>query len=442
MVNPGAPPFARLSAWHAGALVVGSMIGTGVFTTSGLLMAQVGSRGAVLLIWAAGGLLALMGAAVYAELGAMLPKVGGEYVYLSHAFSPLVGFVSGWLALLAGFAAPIAAGAAAFGRYAEAAVPGLSGRAAGLALIAIVTALHARDVVWAARVQLGITGINVSAMVAVVLLGGWSLLTRGAPPPTDAVAAAPTLGATPSLAGIAVGLVLVSYSYFGWNAAAYVAAEVRAPQRSVPRALCIGCALVTALYVATNAVFVYALPPAALAGQIEIAHLTARALFGPGAARALSALVALIMAASVSALAMTGPRVYLAMAEDGRFFRVFAARNRHGAPSAGVLLQGGLALVLFLSAAFDALLVYVGFTLSLSAAATVAAAMWLRRKEPDRPRPYRTPGWPLTPLGFCAASLWMTGYSIIERPRETLAGAATIAVGVVLYRFRSRGPLN
>jgi APA family basic amino acid/polyamine antiporter len=432
-VNGGDSSSARLTAWHAGALVVGSMIGTGVFTTSGLLLASLGSRSAVLLVWGAGGLLALMGAAVYAELGAMLPRVGGEYVYLSHAFSPVLGFLSGWIALLVGFAAPIAAGAAAFGNYCHAALPAVPARPAGFALIAIVTLLHARDVVWAGRLQLALTAINLTAIVSFVIAGAWALLAHGIP--ADAGAAAVPLP-TPSAGGIAVALVLVSYSYFGWNAAAYVAAEVQAPQRSLPRALCWGCALVTALYVAINAVFVFALPPAALAGKIEIAHLTAQALFGPAAARGLSALITLILAASVSALAMTGPRVYLAMADDGRFFRVFARRNRHGAPSAGVWLQGGLALALFVTAAFDALMIYVGFTLSLSAAATVAAAAWLRRREPERPRPFRTPAWPLPAIGFCAASLWMAAHAIVERPRESLASAATLALGALLYRLR------
>jgi APA family basic amino acid/polyamine antiporter len=298
--------------------------------------------------------------------------------------------------------------------------------------------------VWAGRLQLGLTGINLAALITFVIGGGWVLATRGMPVPVagldlaGAVTGVVTPGATPSAGAFAVGLVLVSYSYFGWNAAAYVAAEVQSPQRSLPRALCLGCALVTALYVAVNAVFIYALPPAALAGKIEIAHVTAQALFGPAAARGLSALVALILAASVSALAMTGPRVYLAMAEDGRFFARFARRNRHGAPSAGVVLQGLLALALFVTAAFDALLVYVGFTLSLSAAATVAAAWWLRRREPHRPRPFRTPLWPLPALGFCAASLWMAGHAIVERPRESLASAGTIVVGLLVYRLRQR----
>jgi APA family basic amino acid/polyamine antiporter len=429
-VNEGDPSTARLSAWDAGALVVASMIGTGVFTTSGLIMGSLGSRTAVLLVWVAGGVLALMGAAVYAELGTMMPRVGGEYVYLTHAFSPALGFVTGWLALLAGFAAPIAAGSAAFGHYAEAALPGLSARGAGLGLVVLVTVLHARDVSGAARLQLGITVMNLAALLVLIGAGAVALWRHG----ITASGSAP-LHAHVGPGPVAVALVLVAYSYFGWNAAGYMAAEVRSPQRALPRALWIGCALVTALYVAVNAVFVFAQPSAALAGKIEVAHVTALALFGPGAARVLSALVALIMAASVSALAMTGPRIYLAMAEDGRFLRAFARRNRAGAPTAGVLLQGAIALGLYLGAAFDALLVYVGFTLSLSSGAAVAAAWWLRHTEPDRPRPYRTPAWPLPPLIYIAASLWMTIYSVSERPRESLAGGATIAAGLLLYRL-------
>jgi basic amino acid/polyamine antiporter, APA family len=424
--SPPPSPEARLSSWHAGAIVVGSMIGTGVFTTSGLLLDTLGSRATVLVVWALGGLCALAGAAVYAELGAMLPRVGGEYVYLSHAFSPAVGFLSGWIALLVGFAAPIAAGAAAFARYLEATLPGVNGHVAGALLIIALTAVHAREVVFAGRLQLGVTVVNVVALVVFAVGGGWALLAHDRViPVTNAPAA--TGG------GLAIGLVLVSYSYAGWNGAAYLAGEVKNPQRSLPRALCLGCVLVTAVYLAVNAVFVAAVPREALAGKIEIAHLAAEALFGPTAARALSALITVIVAASLSAIVMTGPRVYLAMAEDGLFWRVCALRNQHGAPSAGVLLQGALALVFYLTAAFEALLLYVGFTLSLVAAATVVAAIWLRHKDPDRPRPFRTPLWPLPPIVFLLLSLFALAEGIRERPRETLAGLATIAAGALAY---------
>ncbi|HEY0709516.1 MAG TPA: amino acid permease [Polyangia bacterium] len=430
---------APLTGWQAGALVVGSMIGTGVFTTNGLLSATVGgSSTAVLLVWILGGVIALCGAAVYAEIGGMFPQVGGEYVYLSRAFHPAVGFVSGWLALLVGFAAPVAAGAHAFGRYLQAALPGAVPRGfaiwAGVALVVTVSVIHARDVVWAARLQLVATAMTVLIMLAIVVVGGAIIVSGGASiTPVTTAAPAPV-----TAAGIAVGLVLVSYSYFGWNAAAYVAGELANPQRTLPRALLAGCALVTVVYVAINAVFLAALPPEALAGKVEVAHVVAQALLGEGAARGLSLVIAFVLAGSVSALVMTGPRVYLAMARDRQFFALFGRRNARGAPAAGVWLQGGLALVLLLSAGFDALLLYVGFTLSLSAAATVAATVWLRRTQPTQPRPYRAPLWPLPALLFFALSAWMAVHAALERPRETAAGALTLGAGFITYAFWQR----
>jgi APA family basic amino acid/polyamine antiporter len=312
--------------------------------------------------------------------------------------------------------------------------------ASAVLLVVLVTSVHARDVVWASRLQTVVTALNVIAVLALVGLGSWALL---GPASVGAASAESAALPRPSLGGFAVGLVLVSYSYFGWNAAAYVTAELREPQRSLPRALLIGCGLVTALYVAFNAVLLQAVSPEALAGKVEVAHLAARSLFGPTAARALSALICLVLAASVSALAMTGPRVYLAMAEDGMFFSVLGRRNARGAPSAGALLQGALALVLTVSATFEALLTYVGFTLSASAAATVLGAVVLRQRERGTPRPYRAPLWPLPALVYFGLSAWMTAHAVRQRPAEAIAGAITVGLGMVFYwlwiaRARSR----
>ena len=427
-----------LGTLSAASLVVASMVGTGVFTTSGLLMDRLHSPVAVLLVWALGGVSAICGAVVYGELGTMMPRVGGEYVYLSRAFHPVAGFVSGWIALLAGFAAPIAAGSEAFGRYLAAAGAPISGRAAAVALIVVATGLHAWEVAWASRLQVALTAANLSAILVLTLAGGWTLLVAGPVVVEPVVMASSALAApsSSSVGALAVGLVIVSYSYFGWGAAAYVAGELRQPQRALPRALVGGTACVTALYLALNAVFVFALPGASSPGEIAVAERAARALWGEGAARVLSLLIAGILAASVSALVMTGPRVYLAMAEDGLFLRAFSRRNARGAPSAGVLLQGVLALFFALSATFEALMIYIGFTLTLSAAATVAAAVWLRRGASwgaSAERPYRTPLWPWPPVLFLATAAWMTLYAAWDRPRETAAGAATVITGALVY---------
>jgi basic amino acid/polyamine antiporter, APA family len=410
------------------------MVGTGVFTTSGFLLAELGSRWAVLLVWVVAGGLALAGAAVYGELGAMMPRVGGEYVYLSRAFHPVVGFLAGFVSLVAGFAAPMAAGASAFGDYLATAWPGAPARLAGYALLVAVTALHARDVAGAGRLQALVTGLNLVAIVVFVAVVGVAVVVGSSPAPAAPSAALPA----PSTGAFAVSLVFVSYAYFGWNAAAYVAGELREPQRTLPRVLIAGCALVTLLYVVLNAVVLAAVPAGLGAGKLEIAHVAATHTLGPTAARLLSALIALVLAGSVSALAMTGARVCVAMAEDGLFFRALARRNRAGAPTAAVLCQGALALLLARTATFDSLLVYVGFTLSLSAAATVAGALMLRRTQPDAARPFRTPGWPLVPLLFVGLSIWITAHAVARRPHESLAGAGTLALGVLLYSLWRR----
>lgn len=423
MPAEASPSRARpLTLSHALALVVSSMIGTGVFTTAGFMLGALGSPRAVLAIWVIAGALALSGAAVYAELGAMMPRAGGEYVYLSRAFHPALGFLSGWIALLVGFAAPAAAGALAFGRYLQALAPGVPVRGAAFALVALTTALHARDVRRSGAVQAAVTGLVV--VVIVVFVG--AALASGRADWTRVAAGA---GSSGSGGALAVSLVYAAYSYFGWNGAAYVAGEIRDPHRTLPRALVGGAALVTALYVALNAVFLAAAPAPALANQVEVAHVAARALFGDRGGTLLTALVALALAGSVSALSMSGPRVVQAMADDGVFFRALGRTNARGAPRNAVLLQGALAALGIATATFEPLLVYAGFTLSLSAAATVAGAFVLRRREPEADRPHRALAWPWSGVAFLALSAFMTVLAIRERPLESLAGLATLAAG-------------
>jgi APA family basic amino acid/polyamine antiporter len=423
-----------LTLAHATALVVSSMVGTGVFTTTGLILAEVGTPRAVLATWLVSGALSLAGAAVYAELGAMMPRAGGEYVYLSRAFHPAVGFLSGWVSLLVGFAAPAAAGALAFAGYLQALAPGLPLRPVALGLVAGTTLLHARDVRRGGSVQAALTGLVVAVIVAVIAgaaLSGradWRRLADGA----GAGAARGGLGPW------AVSLVYVAYSYFGWNAAAYVAGEVRDPQRTLPRALVGGAALVTVLYIALNGMFLAAAPASALSGRVEVADIAARALFGARGGNLVSAVVAVVLAGSVSALAMTGPRVVQAMAEDGVFFRALARTNRHGAPTAAVLLQGTAAALFVATAAFEPLLIYAGFTCTLSAAVTVAGAFVLRRREPDAVRPHRALAWPLSGLAFLVFAAFMSVFAARERPLESAAGLATVAAGAAAWAWWRR----
>jgi APA family basic amino acid/polyamine antiporter len=245
-------------------------------------------------------------------------------------------------------------------------------------------------------------------------------------------------GAMVTAGALALGLVYVSYAYFGWNAAAYVAGELHDPGRALPRALVAGTGLVTALYVALNIVFLWAAPPSALRGQIEVAHVVAGLLLGPRGATLLSSLVAVALAGSVSAFLLSGPRIAVAMAEDGVFFRTLGRRNAGGAPTAAVALQGALAAIAALTAAFDPILVYVGFTLTISAGATVVAAFVLRRREPAAVRPHRAMAWPLSGILFLALASFMTAFAIYDRPRESAAGLLTLLVGGAAYAIWRR----
>ncbi|HVZ75410.1 MAG TPA: APC family permease [Polyangia bacterium] len=416
---------------HALALVVSSMIGTGVFTTAGFMLRALPSPALVLGAWALSGVLALAGAAVYAELGAMMPRAGGEYVYLRRAFPPVVAFLSGWVALLVGFAAPTAATAMAFARYLHALAPALPEKAVALALVAGVTALHARTVRGGGALQAALT---TGVVAVVVVLVGAAI----ASPNVDARRLSGSGSTSSTIGAFAVCLIYASYSYFGWNAAAYVAGELRDPRRTLPRALLGGAAGVTILYVALNAVFLAAAPAARLSGEVEVGTIAATALFGARGGAIMAALVALALAGSASALAMTGPRVLQAMADDGVFFASLGRTNARGAPARAVILQGALAAVAVVTAAFDPLLVYAGFTLGVSAAATVAAAFVLRRRVPEAERPHRALAWPWSGVAFLALSAFMIGFAFVERPRESVGGLATLAGGAAVWRVWRR----
>jgi len=423
-----------LGAVHAAALVVASMVGTGVFTTTGVLLTSLPSPAVVLVAWALSGLLALCGAAVYAELSAMMPRAGGEYVYVSRAFGPAAGFMSGWVALIVGFAAPTAGGALGFASYVHALVPALPTLGVEIALIVVLTAVHMFDVRFGARLQTGLAGLVVAVIVVFVV----AALVTGGMAFTNLAAAAPQAGAPRDIGAVAtagafaVGLVQISYAYSGWNGAAYVAGEVRDPARALPRALVIGTGLVTLLYLLLNVVFLCAVPPAALAGHVNVAHIAAGALFGAGGAQVVSSLVALTAAGFVSAMLMSGPRVAVAMAQDGVFFRALGRANARGAPTLAVGLQGALAIVAVLTAKFDQLLVYVGFTLTLNAAAAVLAAFVLRRRDPGE-RPHHALGWPYSGVLFLAMAAFMIVLAVRERPWESAAALVTLVAGGVAY---------
>jgi APA family basic amino acid/polyamine antiporter len=418
------------------ALLVSNMVGTGVFTSLGFQARDLHTTPALLLLWLVGGVAALCGALAYAELGAALPRSGGEYVYLGRAYHPLVGFLGGWVSMTAGFAAPIALAGIAFGRYVSAAAP-VAPAHASLALVGAAALLHASHLTLGRRVQVALTGANLLLITGFVAAG----LARG----TQPVAVVPDAAAWREAASpaFAVSLVYVGYAYTGWNAAGYVAGEIRDPRRTVPRALAAGVGLVTLLYALLNYTFLRLVPVADLAGVVEVGALAARRAFGPAGAAAASLIIALLLTATVSAMMLAGSRVTQAVAEGMARGGAVAARTSGGVPRNAVLLQAALVAALLLTNSFERVMAYTGFTLNLTSLLAVAGLFVLRRREPALPRPYRAWGYPLTPLVYVALSLWALGFVLAERPRESLLGLATVLAGVPVWaalRARAAGP--
>ena len=416
----------RLGLGSATALVVANMVGTGVFTTSGFLIADLGSAWMVLLVWMMGGLVALLGALCYGALARHIPESGGEYVFLSRTLHPALGYLAGWVSLLVGFSVPLGALAYAFGQYMSAlGGPALaSPRLTGTAIILVAAAVHAVSLTAGARAQAIAVGVELVAIALFTGFGMGQLAHEGLH----------NVAAPGRVAGLGVALVIVSYSYQGWNAAVYIGGEVVEPGKNLPRALVLGTVLVTTLYLGLNTVFVLGAPASLLAGKVDVGRIAALVLGGPRLAKLVSALIAFVLAICVSSLAMAGPQVAARMAADGYLPRVLAVRPGRP-PRVALLAQTLIALVALWTAAFASLLTYVGFTLSLMTAATVLGLVWQRHK---RGPALEVPGWPWVPALFLVFVVGATAFTVAERPRESLVGLSTLAVGLLAYWLQKR----
>ena len=419
----------RLGQGAATALVVANMVGTGVFTTSGILMRILGSPWLVLLTWLLGGAIALLGALCYGALAGRIPESGGEYIFLSRTLHPSAAFVAGWLSLIVGFAVPLGALAYAFAEYLNPWLPaGVNPRVVATLLMVGASMLHFGSISFGARVQ---TAIVIAEVVLITLFASFGL-GRLYP---NGFHTTPVAG---DVSKLGLAIVIVSFSYLGWNAAVYIGGEVKNPERNLPRSLIFGTAIVTILYLALNALFVFAAPASVLSGRIDVAHVAAEVVGGTWLAKAVSALVSLELALCVSALTMTGPQVAARMAGDGLLPRRLAGRPGHP-PRLALVVQLSLGLLALWTATFEHILTYVGFTLGISTIATIVGLCRLRLKEGPS---LRVPGWPWVPGLFLAFGVVSTGVTVVQRPIEGLVGLATLGVGVLAYVLQRRPGLG
>jgi basic amino acid/polyamine antiporter, APA family len=420
------------------AVVIANMIGTGVFTSLGFQLLDIQSGFVIVMLWAVGGVAAVCGALTYAELGAALPRSGGEYNFLSRIYHPAIGFVSGWVSATIGFAGPTALAAMTFAAYGTSAwssnTPVWLEKTLAVGLVVLLTLVHSSSRRNSGTLQVMFTILKVGVIVvfcfAALLLADAAQPVRFLPSPGD--------GALLTSAAFAVSLIYVSYAYTGWNAATYLSSELENPQKTLPGILLTGTLVVTVLYVSLNFVFLKVAPVSAMAGQVEVGFIAAQSAFGELGGRLTGMVMALLLVSTVSAMTIAGPRVLQVIGEDFKALQFLSGKNSDGIPSRAIYFQSALTIIFILTSSFESILVFAGFTLALNSLATVLGVFVLRYRQPDLPRPYKTFLYPLTPLLYLALTGWTLTFVLLNKPTEGLFGLGIIAAGLVFYFISER----
>jgi APA family basic amino acid/polyamine antiporter len=438
----------ELGIWAATAIVVGTVIGSGIFLVPKDMILHVGSPATVLAVWIAGGLLSLAGALSYAELAAAMPEAGGEYVYLREAYGPLWGFLYGWTQMWVARGGSIATLATAFFLYLGNFFPRLEsvfytlplpigpgggplelryGQLLAVAVILLLAAINYLGVRFGAGVQVAVTILKVALIAALVVVG----LGAGRGDFGHFATAIPARG---GIAGFFGALVAALWAYDGWNNVSMVAAEIRRPRRNLPIALVAGTCLVMAIYLLANVAYFYVLPAAEVARSDRVAAEMMRAVAGEWGAAAVSVAAMVSIFAALNGSLLSGARVPYALARGGLFFRSFGyIHPRYRTPAVSILGLGLWGSVLVFSGRYEELFRYVIFASWILYGMTAAAVLVLRWKRPDMDRPYRTPGYPVLPALFVAGAAAVTWSSLWNFPRESLLGMALILLGLPYY---------
>jgi APA family basic amino acid/polyamine antiporter len=443
----------RLGPFDGAAIIVSNVIGGGILFLPPVIAASVPNGPAFLSTWIVGGLLAFAGAMAYSELAALRPRAGGEYVYLRDAYGLPAGFLTGWTSFVAGFSGAAAASAVGFTLYLDRFIPGSANSTPyfvipipyvpitfspqtiiASAVVIAAALIHIRGVGPGRIVMNVLATLTTRALVLVIALG----LTLGAGVPSNLQQSAGPV----TFAGWMLAMIPMMFLYSGWNAAAYMAEEIKDPGRKVPIALLLGTLAVTVIYVLLNVLFLYVIPIGELATvKGSVLDVVADRLLGGRAGDVMGVVSLVSIAAGINAYTFAGPRVYFAMARDGAFFKSAARIHpRYKTPAVSIAAQAAFTILLVLTGSLDSLANYVGFSITLFLGLAVLAVFVLRRREPDAPRPFRALGYPVTPAIFVLASFAIVVNALVTDTRRTLIGAAVILSGIPLYYFlRRRG---
>ena len=416
----------RISWQTAAALVIANMVGTGVFTSLGYQLLAVQDTLSIVLLWLIGGFMALFGAFSYGQLGTHFAESGGDYLYLSRIFHPVLGYLSSWVSLLVGFSAPVAVAAIAMMQYLApfdiAPSPWLA-----VATIVLVGLVHSFSIRQSGRFQNITTVVKILFVIILVALG--LIYAPGITP--NAVEVGPTWIQELATPGFAVSLIYVSYAYTGWNSAAYIAGEIRGVRSGLPKALIGATLVVTVLYVLLQLVFLKHASVEQLEGQVDVATIATQNLFGTSGSRWVSFFIALQLIATIGSYIWIGPRVTHAMAKEHTLWKLLRQRSSTEVPVRALWLHIAIAAVLTLTGTFEQIVIYAGFVLQLNVTLVVASVLFLKK----RPDSFQSPFYPYAQYLFIGFSLWILGYTLYDKPLESFIGLGIIGVGLVTYFF-------
>lgn len=438
----------NLGFFPATNIVIANMIGAGIFTISGLILADLYNPVLMIILWFIGGVIAMCGALAYGELGATYPEAGGEYMFLTRLFHPSLGFLSGWVSFIVGFSAPIAASAIGFSEYmlrsfprwfdsmatSFAVEPEFLSKISSISVIILFTVIHSLGARFGTGVQNILTVLKVLLLIGFIgsiFLSDGGNISHFTPDPSEQ-------SGSVSLKAIGLSLMWIIFAYSGWNASTYIGSEIKNPVRNLPLSLIIGTIVVIVLYLLINVAYVYAIPPGEMRDVISVGGLAMGKLFGATAERLVSALIAFALLSSLSAFIIIGPRVYFAMARDRLFFRsVSRVHPKSGVPVIAIVLQGVISIIIVISGSLDQILTYMGFSLGIFPLLAVAGSVKLRLSGQSQ---LRIPGFPVAQIIYLTTGILILVLTLLERPMESLIAILTVFAGIpIYYLFRKYG---
>ena len=408
-------------------IVVANMIGVGIFTSLGFQLVDTINTWSILILWVLGALMALCGALSYAELGTHWVRSGGEYHFLTKAFHPLLGYLSGWVSLTIGFSAPVALSAMAMGEYIGPYL-GVPDMVLAFLTILAISFLHSISIKKSSTIQ------NLTTLLKILLILLFLYFGLTKTPLESAFLWDQSWKEEIILPAFAVSYVYVTFSFSGWNAAAYIVGEIREAHKNLPRALLLGTLLVSVVYVLLTLVFLRQNPLEDIQGELEIGRVTAISLFGDQGGELISFGIALMLISSISAMVWAGPRVTQVMAEDHRLWRWFALKTKNSVPLRAIWLQTAMTLILLFTGTFEQVMIYSGFVLQLFAALSVAGVFVIRRKN-NLKGGFRSPLFPIPQIIFLVMSLWVLIYLLFAQPFESGLGLLNLVLGFLVYKF-------